>query len=258
MSRKILISSNKGGVLKTSLTVSLGGVLSQKGKKVLIIDSDNQGNAAVSFGLNPDQFELTLYDVLVEGLNPKDAIINVYENIDLLPSNDDMSFLEFDVLSNTNKYPNPFYLLKKAFSNFDLSKYDYVLLDSPPNIGLATGNCLVFADEVLVPFQPEAYSMRSLVKIIQAVNNFKVEHNDNLKILGVVGTLVDTRTNLHSQILQECRRYCLENNIQMFDTTINKSVRFASSIAYEKLPATLTDKNHPLVKSYYELYEEVF
>ena len=258
MSEIITISSNKGGVLKTSLTVNLAGVLAEKGYRVLVIDADNQGNSAVSFGLNPDNFKMTLYDVLVDGVHPDKAIINVYKNIYLLPSNDDMSFLEFDVLSNLSNYPNPYYLLKDAFKNYDLNQFDFVLLDSPPNIGLATGNCLVFTDKVLIPFQPEAYSMRSLIKILQAINNFKNEHNAKLEVLGVVGTLVDNRTILHSQVIEECRKFCFNNNIKMFDNVITKSVRFASSVAYNKLPATLTDKKHPVVQNYYQLYEEVF
>lgn len=258
MAEIIAVSSNKGGVLKTSLCTNLAGVLADKGHKVLIIDTDNQGNSAVSFGLNPDNFDMTLYDVLVDGVKPDEAIIKVHQNIDLLPSNDDMSFLEFDVLSNLSKYPKPYYLLRDAFKKYDLKKYDYILLDSPPNIGLATGNCLVFADKVLIPFQPEAYSMRSLVKILQAIKNFKNEHNAKLEVLGVIGTLVDSRTVLHSQILSECRKFCFKNDIKMFDEVITKSVRFANSVAYEKLPATLTDKKHPVVKNYYELYKEVF
>ena len=251
----LAVSTNKGGVLKTSLTTNLAGVLSSE-FKVLIIDTDNQGNVLVSFGFNPDVFNLTLYDVLVDGVDPHKVIINVNKNIDVLPSNDDMSFLEFDVLSNRESFPNPFYLFSKALKGLE-DEYDYILIDSPPNLGLVQGNILTYATEVLIPFQPEGYSMRSLVKILKAITSFKEKHNPNLNILGVVGTLVDTRTTLHSEVLQQCRRFCLEHDIHMFETIIPRTVRFAASVAYERKPATLTDVKHNLVQSYFELGEEI-
>lgn len=251
----IAVSTNKGGVLKTSITTNLAGALCNN-KKVLIIDTDNQGNVLVSFGINPDSVEQTLYDVLVEGLDPKEAIINVHPNIDVLPSNDDMSFLEFDVLSNREKYPTPFKMLKNAMGTIE-KEYDYILIDSPPNLGLIQGNILSYAESVLIPFQPEGYSMRSLIKILNAIYNFKEQHNPKLKIKGVVATLVDQRTTLHSEVLQQCRRFCAENGIRMFETVIPRSVRFAASVAYERKPATLTDSKNSLVKAYFNLLQEV-
>lgn len=253
--KKIAVSTNKGGVLKTSITTNLAGILCSR-YKVLIIDTDNQGNAILTFGINPDDLDNTLYDVLIDGLDPRIAIQNVHKNIDILPSNDDMSFMEFDVLTNRDKYPKPFTLLKDSMKWIE-EEYDYILIDSPPNLGLVQGNVLSYADSVLVPFQPENYSMRSLVKIINAITNFKNEHNPQLKVEGVVATLVDQRTTLHSQVLQECRKYCVESNIQMFETIIPRSIRFASSVAYERKPATLTDKKNPIVTAYFDLLEEV-
>jgi chromosome partitioning protein len=255
MSKVIAVSTNKGGVLKSSITTNLAGVYSQMGK-VLIIDTDNQGNAALSFGLNPDKFEETLYDVLVDGSDPWNAIVSAHKNIDLLPSNDDMAFFEFDVLSRMKNYPEPFTLLKQAMKGLE-KEYDYILVDTPPNLGLTQGNVLSYVQKVLIPFQPESYSMRSLMKILKAIGQFKNDHNPKLKILGIVATLVDSRTVLHSDVLQECRRYCYEKNIKIYDTVIPKTVRFAASIAYEGLPATLTDKNNILVKSYYDLEREI-
>lgn len=249
------ISTNKGGVLKTSITTNLAGALSKTGR-VLIVDTDNQGNCLLTFGRNPDAAELTIYDVLIEGTPARKAVVNVYDNIDVLPANDDMAFLDFDVLSNPKKYPKPFQLLKKALEPIR-SDYDYILIDTPPNLGLTQGNVLAFVDRVLIPFQPEHYSMRSLVKILKAINDFRKEHNPDLSILGVVGTLVDLRTTLHTQVLQECRRYCQQNGIRLFETVIPKSVRFASSVAYDRLPATLTDSKNAIVQQYNELLKEV-
>lgn len=251
----IAVSTNKGGVLKTSITTNLAGALCSE-HKVLIIDTDNQGNVLISFGINPDSIEQTLYDVLVDGLDPKKAIVNVHPNIDVLPANDDMSFLEFDVLSNRKDYPNPFNMLKTAMRSIE-KEYDYILIDSPPNLGLVQGNVLSYAESILIPFQPEGYSMRSLVKILNAIHNFKEKHNPELEIMGVVATLVDQRTTLHSEVLQQCRRFCIENNIRMFEAVIPRSVRFASSVAYDRKPATLTDTKNPLVQAYFDLLQEV-
>lgn len=249
------VSTNKGGVLKTSITTNLAGALCLE-NRILIVDTDNQGNALLSFGINPDSLENTLYDVLVDGMDPKEAIITVHNNIDILPANDDLSFFEFDVLTNREQYPKPFNLLKEAMKELE-NDYDYILFDTPPNLGLMQGNVLSYVEKVLVPFQPENYSMRSLVKILQAISNFKEQHNPRLEVLGIVATLVDQRTTLHTQILQECRKYCTENDIHMFDTIIPRSVRFASSVAYERLPATLTDGKNNLVASYFDLVREV-
>ncbi|WP_373896409.1 ParA family protein [Virgibacillus sp. CBA3643] len=255
MSRIIAISTNKGGVLKTSITTNLAGILS-KDSKVLIIDSDNQGNASLSFGLQPDDFELSLYNVMVDGMNAKKAIVKAYENVDILPSNDDMSFLEFDILTNMHEYKKPFSLLKSKIKDIE-SDYDYILIDTPPNLGLTQGNVLSVSHEVLIPFQPESYSMRSLVKMLNAVKNFKEDHNPSMEVLGVVATLVDRRTVLHDEIVQECRKYCYEKGIKMFYAEIPKAIRYASSVAYEGLPATLTAKNNDLVKAYHDLKGEI-
>ncbi|GIN93280.1 sporulation initiation inhibitor Soj [Siminovitchia terrae] len=256
MTRVIAISTNKGGVLKTSITTNLAGVYSLEGIKVLIIDTDNQGNAALSFGLNPDNFDMTIYDVLVDGFSPKQAIIEVHKNIDILPCNDNMALFEFDILTKMDQHPKPFTLMQQHLEPI-VSEYDVIIIDTPPNLGLTQGNVLSFANEVLIPFQPESYSMRSLVKILNAIDQFKKRYNPELSVLGIVATLVDRRTYLHSQILQECRAYCINLGITLFDTIIPRSVRFASSVAMEGLPATLTDKNNPLVASYFDLAKEM-
>lgn len=255
MSKVWAVSTNKGGVLKTTSTVNLAGVLA-KNKRVLIVDADNQGNVALSFGHNPDSLTNTLYDVLVNGMEPQQAIMNVYKNIDVLPSNDDMAFFEFDVFRNPAKYPDPYTLLRDRLQDVR-DQYDCIIIDTPPNLGLATGNVLTLADEVLIPFQPESYSMRSLIKIIKAINEFKASYNPALSIMGVVATLVDSRTNLHSVVLQECRKFCAQEGIRLFETTIPRSVRFANSTAFDSLPATIADSKDKVVQNYFQLAKEM-
>lgn len=252
----IATATNKGGVLKTSLTVNLAGLLAQQKRKVLIIDSDNQGNVILSFGKNPDEYVNTIYNVLVEDLNPKKAIVKVHKNIDVLVSNDDMAFFEFNVLGKIEKFPKPFSLMKNKLDKLR-ERYDFVLIDTPPNLGLTLGNVLSYADKVIIPFQPESYSMRSLVKIIKAITDFRFEHNPKLEILGVVATLVDQRTTLHSQTLQVLRQYCIENHIKVFETVIPRSIRAASAVAYEGLPIVLTKANNSLINAYLNLFDEL-
>src|SRR5690625_2359757 len=218
MGNVIAVSANKGGVLKTSLSTNIAGVLSRdllledpskkiekdnllkelsslkksrknskkrkrikeietnieeyenepkellrKGKKILIIDHDNQGNVALSFGINPDDYDNTLYNVLVEDMEMKEAIVNVHENIDLVISNDDMIDFSVKVLTNIDKYPNYLTLLKEKIDSIK-GEYDYVIIDTPPDLGLVISNVFTASDKILVPFQPETFSMRSLIK----------------------------------------------------------------------------------------------
>lgn len=256
MGKVIAISNNKGGILKSTSVANLAALYAADGKRVLIIDADPQGNSALSFGQNPDSFTKTLLEVLTENLNPKDAIVAVYENIDLLPSNDELVFFDFEVLQKSSEYRDPFSVMDDKLSKLN-KEYDIILIDSPPTLGLMQGNIFCYADEVLIPFQPETYSMRSLLKMFQSVAKFKKRHNPSLKILGVFGTLVDKRTGLHSEVMQAARKYCLSQNVKMFDTIIPKSIRFSSSTAYDKLPAVLTQKKNEIVSSYQELYLEV-
>lgn len=255
MTNIIAIANNKGGVLKTSLSVNLAGLFATHGKKVLIVDGDNQGNVSLSFGKNPDTFESTIYDVMIGSAEAKDSIVNLYEGIDVLPANDDLQFLEFDVLTDRNKYKKPFQLLKDSLSS--LKGYDVIIVDGPPNLGLMAGNILNFTHEVLIPFQPEKYSMRSLVKMLNFIVDFREKINPSIQVKGVVATLVDRRTALHDQILKECRKYCLLNHITLYDTVIPRSIRGASGVAYENLPVTLIQNQNSLKAAYSQLFEEL-
>ncbi|MGM0807484.1 MAG: ParA family protein [Bacillota bacterium] len=255
----IAINNNKGGVLKTSLTINLAGVLATMGKKVLIMDCDNQGNVSVSFRLNPDNFKHTIYDVLVNDYSPKEAIINVYKDkglIDVLPANDELMHIDFKVIGNMEKYKNPFNLIKR--NCFKLKEeYDYILIDSPPSLGLMVGNIFTFTDYVLIPFQPEEYARRSLVKILKAINDFTKSMNPKLKVLGILPTLVDSRTNLHSEVLKLTRQFGEEKGFKVFDTVIPRSIKFPTSVAYEGLPPTISNPNHTVIQKYYELWREI-
>lgn len=235
----IAISSNKGGVLKTSLTTNIAGVLSTQGKKILIIDTDNQGNVAISFGINPDTYDNTIYDVLVSNLDINKAIINVEPNIDIIPSNDDSSYFEIDTLSEKESYPTPFDLLKKALTSLE-KDYDYIFIDTPPNLGLTVGNVLNAVDEVIIPFHPETYSLRSLTKTLETIKNFK-ESNPKLKLMSIIPTKV-RQTNLHKANLQSCNEFAVSNGISITKNVIPETITFANAVGKYRKPLTLSYK----------------
>lgn len=258
MTEVYAVSMNKGGVGKTSLVSNLAGAISKsEKKKILIIDTDGQGNSSIAFGLNPSEFNNTIFDVLLGHTGMENVIVKIDEYIDIVPANEDMNFFEFDVLPSIQKYDQPFHLLRQNMQGV-LNNYDYVFIDTPPSMGLVAANVLTAADKVLIPFVPEVFGVKGLIRIVEAINDIKASDNPNLDILGVVGMMVDSRTVLHSDMLQQARRYCIENEIHMFETIIPKSIRFANSTAYEGKPATWTDSNNPIVKAYFELMNEVF
>ncbi|MCI2257263.1 ParA family protein [Domibacillus sp. PGB-M46] len=252
----IAINNNKGGTLKSTTATNLAGVLATEGHKVLIIDSDNQANVALSFGVNPDELNYGLYSVLIEQLDPVEAIINVHENIDILPANDDLIQFDWEVIGNKNKYKEPFLIMKYTCEVLR-EQYDYIIIDTPPSLSLMVGNVFAFADGVLIPFSPESYSMRSLMKVLDTISNFGYTFNSDLKLLGVVATMVNYQTTLHQYVLQETRKYCDENDIRLFDTYIPRSIRFASSVAFQGKPATLLEKRNDMASNYFELWKEI-
>ncbi len=250
----ISIAINKGGVGKTSLVTNLAGaIIKDRTKKVLIIDADGQGNVALQFGLNPDNYEFTMYDVFIGSKNIKDIVIKINDNLDIAPANNDLNLLEFDILTKLDQYNKPLNLLQ--ISNIK-NDYDYILIDTPPSFGLIVSNILNVSDYVLIPFTPELNAVKGLIKILDTIEDFKKENNSNLKLLGVVGMMVENRTILHSEMLQKARSYADQKSIKIFDTIIPKSIRFANSVVYNNKPATMSE-NNVLVNSYFELLEEI-
>lgn len=252
------VSANKGGVGKTSFVTNLAAAIVQKKPKsrVLILDTDAQGNAAMAFGKNPKDYEHTLYDVLVKGASIEEVKVNLIDRLDLVPSNADMDFLDFDVLTNIDKYKEFFYLLKKPIEAVR-NQYDYIFIDTPPSMGLIAGNVLVAADRVIVPFVPETFAVSGIIRVVDAINDFRKKQNPQLQIDGIVALMVDLRTSLHSEMLPKARQYCQKNNYHLYETIIPKSIRFANSTAYVGEPAVLSDSSNHIVAAYYELMEEV-
>lgn len=255
----ICINNNKGGVLKTTTTTNLAGVLANQGKKVLIIDADNQSNVSLAFGLMPEDFRLSIYDVLTGGVPAEECIVQIkdHKNIFILPSNRELVSFEFKVIGDRDKFPEPFYLMVDTLDHLK-EQYDYILIDTPPSLGVMNGNVFTYSDYVIIPFAPELYSMRSLVEVIRTIREFKDVHNPNLEILGVLRTLVDTRTTAHADVIQETNKYANQNDVHIFDTVITKSIQFTNSVLYNQVPATLLpEKKRDKAGLYYELWNEI-
>lgn len=252
-------SSNKGGVLKTSLSVNLGGVLATYSKKTLIIDIDNQGNVATSFGIDPDYIEFTTYDLLTKNSklkNPFDCIQSITDKLDIIVANDDMAFVEMDILTKPDKYPAPDYLflLKKAIQPFE-KEYDYIILDTPPQMGLIAANIFNAVEDVIIPYQPETYAFRSLVKTINAISNFK-SSNKKLNINEIVPVRVK-RTLMHNALIDTAREYAKSNDIHFSAYVIKESIKYSENIARYQMPITLRDNIPKEIIQYKTIYEKI-
>ncbi|BCC15166.1 MULTISPECIES: ParA family protein [Bacillus cereus group] len=257
MGKIIAVSSNKGGILKTSLTTNLAGVLSKEGKKVLIVDTDNQANVMLTFGENPDEYENTLFEVLTEDFPIRDAIVNVHENIYVLPANENLAYFDMRVLDNQDIYPNYLELFKEKIEEIR-DEFDVILVDTPPNMGIIVANVLMAVDSVIVPFHPETYNIRSIIKTIEAIENFKTR-NEKLEILGVVPTKVKLNTSIHNETLNLCQQFCNTKGIKITKNVVKETIKYAASLAKNRLPLTLVDKKEKeeVVQDYFNLVKEL-
>lgn len=263
MNAKVIAATiAKGGTIKTTMTVNMAGVLAKRGKKVLLVDLDSQGDISITFGKNPDKYETTIYDVLVGGEARDKAIYPVDENIYILPSNDDMAFFELDVLTQPEKFQNYFLLLKRTIDDMR-SEFDYILIDTPPNLGLIAGNVYMAADEVILPYHPEKYSLRSLLKTIKNLKNWQ-EKNTGMKIKAVVPVKVKNTTK-HGQYLDLADSLLSDNKVDMTATQIPETVKYSDFMSDFSKPLTLlseTDfvgrkRDYDLLSAYNAIYQEL-
>ncbi len=225
MARVISLSNQKGGVGKTTTTVNLGSFLAEMGQRVLIIDIDPQGNAGFGVGVNAEEIETTIYEVLIGEIPIHEGIFKTdVENLELIPSNIHLSGAQVDLMDKDGKE----FILKNAIEEIR-PDYDFILIDCPPSLGVLTLNSLVAADSVLIPLQCEYYALEGLSQLLRIIAMVQEKLNTKLAIEGVVLTMYDPRTKLSQQIVADVREF-FPNKV--FDTVINRNVRLSEAPSF--------------------------
>ena len=249
MSEIMAIANQKGGVGKTTTTINLSAALAEQGKKVLIIDMDPQGNTSSGLGIDKDELETTVYQLMI-GDNSFDECVqkDVFENLDVLAANVNLAGIEIETMDMEDRN----YILRDIISEVE-DKYDFIIIDCPPSLNTLTINSMTTADSVLVPIQCEYYALEGLSQIIQTVELVKKKLNPQLELEGVVFTMYDARTNLSLQVVENVKD-SLDQNI--YKTIIPRNVRLAEAPSYGQ-PITLYDPRSTGAEAYRLLAEEV-
>lgn len=223
MSTQILaIANQKGGVAKTTTVASLGAALAELGKSVLIVDLDPQACLTFSLGIDPEDVEISVHHVLTKGVDPSEVIIETDDGVDLLPATIELARAEADLLTRTGRE----YTLRAALE--DIEGYDWILLDCPPSLGVLTVAALTAADSVLIPLQCETLSHRGVGQLLDTVHDVRRFTNKGLKVLGVLPTLYDGRTNHARAVLETISD---TYGLDVVEPPIPKSIRFAEAPA---------------------------
>ena len=249
MGRIIAIANQKGGVGKTTTAINLSASLAEKGRKVLAIDMDPQGNMSSGLGLDKNSIDGTIYDMIIGEADVEEVIHkNTIENLDILPSNVDLSAVEIEMIDVENKE----FVVKNSIQKIR-DNYAYVIIDCPPSLSLLTVNAMTTADSVLVPIQCEYYALEGLSQLIHTVELVKDRLNPILEIEGVVFTMYDARTNLSLQVVENVKDN-LEQNI--YKTIIPRNIRLAEAPSFGT-PINQYDPRSAGAESYMRLAEEV-
>ncbi len=249
MGKSIAIFNQKGGVGKTTTNINLAACLAIKGKKVLVLDIDPQGNTTSGLGISKRGLENTMYEVLiVDGYDPKNAIRStVVEGLDIIPASVELAGAEVEMVQLEGREKR----LKKALDKIrDL--YDYIFIDCPPSLGLLTINSLTAVDSVLIPIQCEFYALEGVSQLMSTIELVRKSMNKNLEIQGVILSMFDGRTNLSIQVVEEVKRYFKQ---KVYTTVIPRNVRLAEAPSYG-LPIMEYDPKSNGARAYMEFAEE--
>ena len=249
MGRIIAVANQKGGVGKTTTAINLSSCLASLGKKVLAIDMDPQGNMTSGLGIDKNEVEYTVYELIlgqvgIEKVICKDAL----ENLDVLPTNINLSAAEIELIGVEEKE----FIIRKEVDKVK-KNYDFIVIDCPPSLSMLTINAMTTADSVLVPIQCEYYALEGLSQLIHTIDLVKERLNPELKIEGVVFTMYDARTNLSLQVVEN-----VKDNLQqtIYKTIIPRNIRLAEAPSHG-LPINLYDPKSSCAESYMLLAEEV-
>lgn len=251
MGRMIAVANQKGGVGKTTTSINLSASLAEKGKKVLLVDMDSQGNTTSGLGLEKNELDKTIYEVLRDEITVEEALIEIdhcFGNLFLIPANRNLAGAEIELITSENMQ---FILKEKLKSVRD--EFDFIILDCPPALGMLTVNAMTASDSVLVPIQCEFYALDGLTQLIYTINLIQENLNPSLYIEGVVFTMYDARTNLSLQVVENVKDNLTQN---IYKTIIPRNVRLAEAPSHG-LPINLYDKRSSGAEAYRRLAEEV-
>ncbi len=247
MAKIIAFANQKGGVGKTTTAVNLAASLSEKGKKVLLCDFDPQGNATSGFGVDPRTLDITIYDLVVnDDISVEDAIQHT-KWVDLIGANVNLAGAELDLVQMEDRE----YRLKMVLERIR-DRYDYILIDCPPSLGLLTLDCLCAADSFLVPLQCEYYALEGLTQLMGTVRNVQKGLNKSIKLEGVLLTMFDGRTNLSMQVLEEVKKHFGK---KVYTTVVPRNVRLSEAPSHGQ-PITAYDRYSRGAEAYMKLTEE--
>lgn len=248
MGKVISIANQKGGVGKTTTAVNVSSILAKKGKKVILIDGDPQGNATSGLGVDKN-VENSLYDVLINEVDIIDTLQNTcVKNLKICPSNVNLAGAEVELVNVISREQR----LKEKLDEIK-DEYDFILIDCPPSLGLITLNAFTASDSVLIPVQCEYYALEGLGQLINTINLVKKHLNKGLEIEGAVLTMYDMRTNLSNQVVREVKRYFDD---KVYKTVIPRNIRLSEAPSFG-MPITLYDPSSKGARCYEKLTKEI-
>ena len=249
MAYTLTVANQKGGVGKTTTVINLGAALAEKGHRILLVDMDPQGGLSTSMGVESYFLDKTIYQVLTDGRTKlQDVIIQVREKIFVAPANIDLSAAEMELVSAIARE----YILRDSLKAI-LPNYDFILIDTPPSLGLLTINALVAAKGVIIPLQCEYLAFRALRILLETIKKVKARLNRGLRIIGILPTMYDSRLTHSKEVLDEIRSIF---GPLVFNTVVKKSVKFAEA-PVAKMPILEYAPQHDGAEAYRKLAEEV-
>ena len=247
MGKIVSIANQKGGVGKTTTSINLSTILAKKGKKVLMIDADPQGNASSGVGVDKE-VEESVYDILIGDTEIKNVVIKTnIKNLYVCPSNINLAGAEVELVSVMSRE----YRLKEKLDEVK-DEYDYIIIDCPPSLGLITLNAFTASDSVLIPVQCEYYALESLGQLINTINLVKKHLNKNIDIEGALLTMYDARTNLSNQVVKEVKKYF---NDKVYKNVIPRNVKLSEAPSYG-MHISIYDPRSKGAKSYEKFVKE--
>lgn len=249
MGRVIAIANQKGGVGKSTTTINLGSCLAEMGKRVLVIDIDPQGNTTSGLGIDKNESENTLYELLLGEAEIKECIIsNVQPSLSLIPSNMELAGAEIELIGIDEKE----YILRNAVKDIH-DDFDFMIMDCPPSLSMLTINAMTAADSIIVPIQCEYYALEGLSQLVHTIQLVQDRLNPHLEIEGVVFTMYDARTNLSLEVVENVKDNLKQN---IYKTIIPRNVRLAEAPSHG-MPINIYDAKSAGAESYRLLAEEV-